>query len=262
MPLKFCANLSFMFQETTSLLERYQLAKDVGFRAVECAFPYVHSVDEVVAAQKKANVEQILINVFVGDVTKGELGFASIPGAEEKFNDSLNLAVKYAKALKCSRIHVMSGAVEKVNEENVKTYEKNIKHAASLFEKESIIGLIEPINPYSVPKYYMNDFQKGLEVVKKVNSPNLRLMLDMFHLQHLHGNLTLNIRKLLPYVGHIQVAQVPDRHEPNTSGEIDYRYIFSLLEQLGYDDWIGLEYRPAGSTKEGLKWVEEFNMKL
>lgn len=262
MPLKFCANLSFMFQETTSLLERYQLAKDVGFRAVECAFPYVHTVEEVVAAQKKANVEQILINAFVGDVTKGELGFASIPGAEEKFNDSLNLAVKYAKALKCSRVHVMSGAVEKVNEENVKTYEKNIKHAASLFEKENIIGLIEPINPFSVPKYYMNDFQKGLKVVKKVNSPNLKLMLDMFHLQHLHGNLTLNIKELLPYVGHIQVAQVPDRHEPNTSGEIDYRYIFSLLEQLEYDGWIGLEYRPAGGTKEGLKWVEEFNMKL
>lgn len=262
MPLKFCANLSFMFQETSSLLERYQLAKDVGFRAVECAFPYVHSVEEVVAAQKKANVEQILINAFVGDVTKGELGFAAIPGAEEKFIDSVNLAVKYAKALQCSRIHVMSGAVETVNEANVETYEKNIKHAASVFEKENIIGLIEPINPYSVPKYYMNNFHKGLDVVKKVNSPNLKLMLDMFHLQHLHGNLTQNIKEMLPYVGHIQVAQVPDRHEPNTSGEINYQYIFPLLEQLGYDGWIGLEYKPAGSTEAGLKWLDEFNMVL
>ncbi|KDR18001.1 putative hydroxypyruvate isomerase isoform X2 [Zootermopsis nevadensis] len=262
MPLKFCANLSFMFQETASLLERYQLARDVGFRAVECAFPYVHTVDEVVAAQKKANVEQILINVFVGDVTKGELGFAAIPGAEQKFNDSVNLAIKYAKALKCSSIHVMSGAVEKVDEENVKTYEKNIKHAASLFEKENILGLIEPINPYSVPNYYMNSFHKGLEVVKKVNSSNLKLMLDIFHLQQLHGNLTHNIKELLPYVGHIQIAQVPDRNEPNTSGEIDYRYVFSLLEKLGYDGWIGLEYKPAGNTEEGLKWVQEFNMRL
>ncbi|XP_069694497.1 putative hydroxypyruvate isomerase [Periplaneta americana] len=262
MPLKFCANLSFMFQETASLLERYQLAKNVGFRAVECAFPYVHPVEEVVAAQKKADVEQILINVFVGDVTKGELGFAAIPGAEDKFKDSINLAVKYAKALNCSRIHVMSGAVQKETEENAITYEKNLRHAVSVFEKENIVGLIEPINPYSVPKYYMNSYHKGLDLVKKVNSPNLKIMMDIFHLQHLHGNLALNIKEFLPYVGHIQVAQVPDRHEPNSSGEINYKYIFTLLEELGYDGWIGLEYKPAGLTKDGLTWVKELGQSL
>lgn len=262
MPLKFCANLSFMFQETASLLERYGLAKDAGFRAVECAFPYDYEVDKVVEAKKNAKVEQILINTYVGDITKGELGFAAIPGSDAAFESSIQKAIKYAKALNCSRIHVMSGAVEKVEDSHVNAYYKNIKHAADVFEKENIIGLIEPINPYSVPNYYMNSFEKGLEVVKQVNSPNMKLMLDVFHLQQICGNLTRNITQLMPFVGHIQIAQVPDRHEPNTSGEIDYKYILSLLEKLGYNGWIGLEYKPQGATKDGLKWIKEFNVAL
>ncbi|KAJ9579304.1 hypothetical protein L9F63_024593 [Diploptera punctata] len=262
MPLKFCANLSFMFQETASLLERYGLAKEAGFKAVECAFPYDYEVDKVVEAKKNAKVEQILINVYVGDVTKGELGFAAIPGSEAAFESSVQKAIKYAKALNCSRIHVMSGVVKEPGEAHASVYYKNIKYAASLFEKENIIGLVEPINPYSVPNYFMNSFEKGLEVIKKVNSPNMKLMLDIFHLQQICGNLTRNITELMPFVGHIQIAQVPDRHEPNTSGEIDYKYIFSLLEEMRYNGWIGLEYKPKGVTKDGLKWIKEFNMSL
>ncbi|GLH10955.1 Putative hydroxypyruvate isomerase [Gryllus bimaculatus] len=262
MPLKFCANLSFMFQETASLLERYGLAKQAGFRAVECAFPYDFSTEDVVAAKKNAGVEQVLINVFVGDVTKGELGFAALPGQEEEFKNSISLAIKYAKALECPRIHIMSGRVEDVTRENADTYEKNIRYATSLLEKENIVGLIEPINPYSVPKYYMNSYEKGLELVKKINSPNLKLMMDLFHLQHLRGNLTHNIEDLLPYVGHIQIAQVPHRHEPDTNGEINYQYVFSVLEKNGYNGWIGLEYKPLEATAVGLKWIRNFGYSL
>ncbi|XP_067003135.1 putative hydroxypyruvate isomerase [Anabrus simplex] len=262
MPLKFCANLSFMFQETKCLLERYDLAKRAGFRAVECAFPYDYSVEDVKTTKEKAGVEQILINVFVGDVTKGELGFAAVPGKEAEFKKSLNLAVAYAKALNCSRIHIMSGRVENITRECDQAYENNMRYAADLLSKENIVGLIEPINPYSVPKYFMNSYDKGLELVKKINSPNLKLMMDLFHLQHLRGNLTNNITDLLPYVGHIQIAQVPHRNEPNTPGEVNYPYLFSVLEKLGYDGWIGLEYKPASDTVTGLKWVEEYGYKL
>ncbi|XP_063235838.1 putative hydroxypyruvate isomerase [Bacillus rossius redtenbacheri] len=260
--LKFCANLSFMFQETNTLLERYMVAKEVGFKAVECAFPYDFSADAVKTAKETAGVEQILINVFVGDVRKKELGFAAIPGQEEKFKDSLHMAIKYAKALNCRRVHVMAGYVPEVSEEHNKVYEKNIRYAAAQFEATNIIGLIEPINSYSVPNYFLNSYDRGVEVVKKINSPNLKLMLDLFHLQFMKGNLTNNIRDLLPIVGHIQAAQVPNRNEPDTSGEIDYRYVFSLLEELGYDGWIGLEYKPLTTTKEGLKWINNFGISL
>lgn len=262
MSLKFCANLSFMFQESTSLLERYNLAKKAGFRAVECAFPYEYSLEDVKKAKENAGVDQILINVFVGDVTKGELGFAAIPGKEDEFKKSLELAVQYAKALNCSRIHIMSGRVEDVTKEHNDVYESNMRLAATLLEKEDITGLIEPINPYSVPGYFMNNFEKGLELVKRINSPRLKLMMDLFHLQHLNGNLTNNITSLLPYVGHIQVAQVPHRHEPDTPGEVSYPYVFSLLEKLKYNGWIGLEYKPAEKTADGLKWIHNYGYKF
>ncbi|XP_047101930.1 putative hydroxypyruvate isomerase isoform X2 [Schistocerca piceifrons] len=220
MTLRVCANLSFMFQETTSLIERYALAKEAGFRAVECAFPYEYSLEEVISAKESAGVDQILINVFPGDPSKGELGFAAIPGQEEKFKESLSLAVKYAKGLHCKRIHVMSGNAKNPSSVNDDIYEKNIKYAASLFEKEGIVGLIEPINPHSVPNYYMNNFSKG----------------------------------------HIQIAQVPNRNEPDTPGEVNYSYIFDVLKDNGYDGWIGLEYKPAMGTREGLKWIQNYRV--
>ncbi|XP_049783206.1 putative hydroxypyruvate isomerase [Schistocerca cancellata] len=260
MTLRVCANLSFMFQETTSLIERYALAKEAGFRAVECAFPYEYPLEEVISAKESAGVDQILINVFPGDQSKGELGFAAIPGQEEKFKESLSLAVKYAKGLHCKRIHVMSGNAENPSSVNDDIYEKNIKYAASLFEKEGIVGLIEPINPHSVPNYYMNNFSKGLDIVRRINSPNLRLMMDLFHVQHLQGDLTHTIKMALPYVGHIQIAQVPNRNEPDTPGEVNYSYIFDVLKDNGYDGWIGLEYKPAKGTREGLKWIQNYRV--
>nr|CAD7392811.1 unnamed protein product [Timema cristinae] len=175
MPFRVCANLSFMFQETSSLLERYHLAKECGFKAVECAFPYQHKIEEVVEAKKSSNVEQVLINVFPGDVTKGELGFAALPGKQEQFKDSFNLALNYAKALDCKlyeniyfMIHIMAGTVNEPTEEHAKVYENNLRFASKLLENEGIVGLIEPINCYSVPKYYLNSYEKGGKEGKKI----------------------------------------------------------------------------------------------
>ncbi|XP_076663487.1 hydroxypyruvate isomerase-like protein Gip [Andrena cerasifolii] len=262
MSLKFAANLSFMFTEAPTIIERYKLAKDAGFKAVESGFPLGYSSKEVLEAKKNAGVEQILINVFTGDVSKGELGFAAIPGEEDNFKKSIDLTIEYAKALNCKRIHVMSGKVSEATSTNDDVYEKNLSYAAEKFQKEGIVGLIEPINNIAVPNYYMNSFQKGLSVVKKINSPSLKLLFDIFHLQYICGNITDNIKELLPYIGHVQVAQVPDRHEPDTPGEIDYKYVLSTLEKEGYSGYVGLEYRPKSSSVKGLSWVEKFGYKL
>ncbi|XP_076231022.1 hydroxypyruvate isomerase-like protein Gip [Calliopsis andreniformis] len=263
MSLKFASNLSFMFLEAPTIIERYKLAKEAGFKAVESGFPFGFSVKEVSEAKKNAGVDQILINVYTGDVSKGELGFAAIPGEEDNFKKSIDLTIEYAKALNCNRIHVMSGKVNQPTSLNDETYEKNLSYAVEKFEKEGIIGLIEPINSITVPNYYMNCFQKGLAVVKKINSPNLKLLLDMFHLQHVCGNITKNIEELLPYTGHVQIAQVPDRHEPDTPGEIDYKYVLSTLEKKGYNGYIGLEYKPKLlPSVKGLNWIQNYGYKL
>lgn len=262
MSLKFASNLSFMFTETPAIIERYKLAKEAGFKAVESGFPFGYSIKDVSEARKKADIEQILINVYTGDVTKGELGYAAIPGEEENFKKSIDLTIEYAKALNCSRIHVMSGKVNQANTVNDNVYLNNLSYAAEKFQKENIVGLIEPINNITVPNYYMNSFQQGLQVVKTINSPNLKLLFDVFHLQQICGNITRNIKELLPYIGHIQIAQVPNRHEPNTPGELNYKYILSILEQEGYNGYIGLEYSPKSTSREGLGWVQEFGYKL
>lgn len=255
MNLKFCANLSFMYQEAEYLIERYSLASKSGFSAVECAFPYSESLERVVQAKIDANLQQILINAPRGETN--ELGFAAISNMEDRFLSSIKLAVCYAQALNCFKIHVMAGIVEQPTETNHETYVQNLTNATRIFEAKGIIGLIEPINKYSAPGYYLNSYERAIDVLNKINSPNLKLQLDIFHLQQIKGDLTNNIKKLLPYVGHIQLAQVPKRHEPNTPGEIDYNYIFQLLEELNYNEWIGLEYNPKDGTDKGLSWLRK-----
>lgn len=242
-----------MYQETNQLIERYSLAAKSGFSSVECAFPYSDQLEKIVQAKSNANVEQILINTPRGEAH--ELGFAAITNMEDRFRSSIDLAVSYARALNCSRIHVMSGIVDQQTEANHETYEKNLTYAARFFEAKDITGLIEPINKYSAPGYYLNSYERAVEVLNKIGSPNMKLQLDIFHLQQIKGDLTNNIKKLLPLVGHIQVAQVPKRNEPNTPGEIDYNYVFQLLEELNYTGWIGLEYNPKNDTDAGLAWL-------
>lgn len=262
--LKFCANLNFMFLECPNLLERYSLAKKAGFQAVEVGFPYSHSIEELVTAKNDAKLEQILINVFVGDVSKGELGFAAIPGQEDAFQASVFKAVNYAKALDCKLIHVMSGAVKSPSTANLEIYEKNIRWATNVFAKENIIGLIEPINQRSVPNYFLSSYLTAVDIVRKINSPHLKIMLDVFHLQQLHGNLTFNIESLASegLIGHVQIAQVPMRGEPDSPGEINYDHVFSVLKKIKYGGWVGLEYKPCNGTVHGLTWVEKMGFKL
>lgn len=260
--MKFCANLSFMFTEGATILERYALAKEAGFVAVESGFPFNHTLEEVKQAKINSGLEQVLINLCTGDVSKGNLGVTAISGKESEFESNLFKTISYAKGVEAKKLHIMAGKVEGPTQRNWDTYEGNLARAASILEEHNLIGVIEPINQHSVPNYFMSDYNKAVDIIKRLNSPHLKLQLDVFHLQHISGDLSYNIKNLMPYVGHVQIAQVPNRNEPDTMGEINYEYILKLIEASGYTDWVGLEYTPKGNTKDGLKWIEKFGYKI
>ncbi|KAK9500999.1 hypothetical protein O3M35_002140 [Rhynocoris fuscipes] len=262
MAYKFCANLNFMFREAPLLTDRFSLAAKYGFKAIECGNPYEHSVSELIAVKEATGIEVILINTPT-DVDRKQYGFAAL--ATESNQDFLNgimKSIEYANALNCSQIHIMSGIVNEPNLKNFESMVCNLKLAQPYLDKYNITGLIEPINSHSLPNYYLNNYDTALNILKEVNSNNLKLMLDIFHLQQIAGDLTFNIKRFLPYTGHIQIAQVPKRHEPDTFGEIDYKYIFQLLKEVNYSKYIGLEYIPEENTTKGLKWIEKFGFRL
>ncbi|ODN03490.1 putative hydroxypyruvate isomerase, partial [Orchesella cincta] len=260
--LKFCANISMMFMEHESLLQRYDAAKRFGFKGVEFWFPYDIPLNDIAQKRQEVGVEQILINSYPGDSKLGECGLAALPGREEDFQKAMQLTMNYADALGCKRIHIMSGKLPPENLEReqktcLQTLTSNLKNLLPELEKRGITGLIEPINNQTVPGYILNNYDLAISIIQSVNSPNIRLMMDFFHLQQIHGNLSKRIEQSLPYTGHIQIAQVPGRNEPDSQGEIDFQYVLSLLAKFNYDGWIGLEYRPLSDTETGLGWINK-----
>ncbi|XP_001654840.2 putative hydroxypyruvate isomerase [Aedes aegypti] len=260
MSLKFCANLNFMFTESADYLERYRLAKAAGFAAVEGVFPPDHvSVADLVKVREETGLEQILINIALGDAPEGQCGCAAIPGQEANFRKNLDKTVECAKALHCRKIHIMAGKINgPPTAQHDATYLNNLKTAAAILEKNNLLGVIEPINQYSVPGYYLSCYEKAITTLNEINSPNLKLMFDIFHAQHIRGDLTNAIRSYAHHIGHVQLAQVPNRNEPNTEGEINYPYVLHTLETHGYTDWVGCEYKPKAGTVQGLGWLRDF----
>lgn len=263
--LKFCANLSWLFTDLPEFTQRLHAAAASGFRAVEAAWLYESDLKELQKAKEQTGLEVVLINTPPGDVKNGELGLGAVPGRETDFRRGLDLAVMYAKALDCRRIHLMAGRVPvgvdraTVAMEMEATFVENLKHAAHILSKEGILGLIEPINTrITDPRYYLDTPHQAAAIVQKVGQSNIMLQMDVFHWQIMDGNLTQNIQKYFPLIGHVQIAQVPGRNEPDSPGEVNYPYLFSLLEKLGYQGYIGCEYKPLGTTDAGLGWVREY----
>jgi len=186
-------------------------------------------------------------------MSEGELGFAAILGKEKEFCDGLDRLVEYAKALNCHLVHIVCVRMENFTPEHDETCLKNLRYAVSVLEREDLQGLIEVHNWVVEPGYYIDTFEKAIGIIKEVNSPRLKLLLDIYHLQYCNGNLTRNLTWLIPYTDHIQISQIPGRHEPGSLGEMNYEFIFKLLKELGYKGWIGLEYIPAGNVDDGLK---------
>lgn len=264
MPLKFSANLNFLFTETAvTIAERIRLASQHGFRAVEIPFPE-GEIEQVEKAVNDTGITVSLMNIAF-DKTKEDLKFGSTstPGSEILFEQQLDKTISFAKAIKCKKVHLMAGTVSNKSEsEHLATYISNLKIASQKLNLYNMTGVIEPINGYVIPKYFMNSYIKASSILKEINCHNIKLMVDLYHLQHISGNFTKTLEEYKNVIGHFQIAQVPNRNEPDTPGELNYDYIFKTLHEFGHQDWIGCEYKPLTSTVDGLNWVSKFNLKL
>ena len=250
---RFAANLSMMFQEV-DFLDRFAAAAAAGFKGVEFLFPYDFPADEVAGAAKSAGVEVALFNLPPGDWSKGERGFAAIPGRETAFEAALEKAVEYVGPLGAKRVHVMAG-IPGANADLAacrSAYVANLKRAAERLGPLGLDALIEPINTRDIPGYYINYQADAHAVVADVGADNLKVQMDFYHVQIMEGDIAMRFRDLIGGVGHIQIAGVPERHEPDV-GEVNYPYLFDLLDELGFEGWVGCEYRPKGDTLAGLQ---------
>lgn len=260
MALKFAANLSFTFLEYGDFLDRYQAAKNAGFKGVESRFPLDIPTEELSHARDEAQIEHVQMNAFDGD----SQGLAAVPNREEEFKQCLELSIRYAEAVNCKRMHVLAGvfpggtacADRALVMQWEETYIKNMRYASQRLEEFGITLLVEPIS--TIPGYFVNRTEKALNFIRKVDHSNFKLQLDLFHHQRTCGNLTQTLIDSMPYIGHIQISQVPSRSEPDSDGEINYPYIFLQLAKLGYQGWIGCEYHPRGRTEDGLGWLAPY----
>lgn len=254
---KCAANLTMMFNEVP-FPQRFAAAAKAGFAAVEFLFPYDYPPAEVARWLQEAGLKNALFNMPPGDWAAGERGVASLPGREEEFRAGVARAIEYARALGTPSIHAMagllpSGADRKRHRE---VFVANLRHAAKVLAGEGLTLLIEPINSRDIPGYFLNTQAEAHAIREEVEPPILKVQMDFYHAQIVEGDLSVTLRKHIAHVGHVQIASVPDRHEPD-EGEIDYRHIFRLLDELGYPGWVGCEYRPRGRTEDGLGWLKE-----
>jgi 2-dehydrotetronate isomerase len=252
---KFAANITMMFTEWP-FIDRFEAAAKAGFRAVELQFPYEHSPESIAAKLRAHAVANVLFNAAPGNVAAGERGLASLPGREAEFRDGMALALRYARVLGTPRLHVMAGLLrdETARVEQRATYIENLRYAAAETARAGVGILIEAINTRDIPGYFLNTQADAHAIRREVGSDNLKVQMDLYHTQIVEGDIATKLRRYLPGVGHIQIAGVPGRHEPD-NGELNYPFLFRLLDDLGYEGWVGCEYRPANGTVEGLGWL-------
>jgi 2-dehydrotetronate isomerase len=257
---KFAANLSFIFQEV-GFLDRFAAAAACGFKAVEYLTPYDHPPEVIAGQLNRHGLVQALFNMPPGDWAAGERGIGALPGRETEFRDGVEKALVYAKATKCRLLHAMAGVLPAGRDraEAERVYLANLLHAAERLAGEGIAVVIEPINTRDIPGYFLNTTTQAMSVIERVGHPNLKLQLDLYHVQIMEGDLAHGIRALAGHYPHVQIAGNPGRHEPDV-GEINYPYLFDLFDELGYSGWIGCEYRPKGETKAGLGWAKRYGI--
>ena len=255
---KLCANLTFMFNEV-EFLDRFDAAAKAGFKGVEYLAPYVAPAAQLAERLSKARLTQVLFNLPAGDWAAGERGMAVDPRRVGEFQDGVGKAVEYAKALGCKQVNCLAGIAPKdVAPEKLRdTLIANLRFAADRLAGEGIKLLVEPINTRDIPGFYMTHTQQALDVIQAVGSSNLWLQYDIYHMQIMEGDLAMTIEKNLPRIGHIQLADNPGRHEPGT-GEINYGFLLPRIDELGYQGWIGCEYKPAAETNAGLGWIKPY----
>ena len=266
---QFAANLSLMYTELP-FLERFAAAARDGFRAVEYLFPYAHAPAQLAQQLRAHGLQQVLFNAPPGGTTRdamatawdaGARGTLCLAGQDAAFRAGLQQALEYASVLQCPRVHVMSGLLPAgQSHAGVQALVTERLHwAAQQAQDAGVALLIEPINGRDMPGYYLQRQDQAHALVQAVDSPRLQVQMDLYHCQIVEGDVAMKLRHYLPTgrVGHIQIAGVPDRHEPD-SGELHYPYLFDLLDQLGYTGWVGCEYRPRAGTSQGLGWLQAY----
>lgn len=225
-------------------------AKEAGFDAVEVLFPYDVNAQDIVAELARHELQMALINCPPPNYTGGPQGFAAIPGLEERFRKDFRRALRYAQTLRATHLHIMSGVAE--GPAAKETFVNNLRWAAAEAPDQSLT--VEPINNETMPGYFLNDFDLGREIVTAIDAPNLRLQFDAFHAAKITGDVMGTWDAMRDITAHVQVAQMPDRGEPD-QGEIDYPAFFAALDGQGYDGWVAGEYKPRKATTEGLDWI-------
>jgi len=262
---RFAANLSLMYGEH-ALLDRFAAAAQDGFNAVEMQFPYPVEASALRQRLDEHGLRQVLINAPPGNLQAGERGLACLPGREDDFRRSFEeQALPYAQALGCPRVHVMAGLVPTGGHraDLRDTYLANLAWAARQAASAGIAVLIEPLNPRDMPDYFLRHQAEAHAIVAELGLPNLKVQLDLYHCQIVEGDLTMRLRGWLSdpvqhaRIGHLQIAGVPDRGEPD-EGELNYPHLFAVIDALGYDGFVGAEYRPRGATSAGLGWFAPY----
>jgi hydroxypyruvate isomerase len=237
-------------------LERFAAAAHDGFKGVEFLFPYEHAAGELRTRLDDNGLTLALFNAPPGDWSKGERGIASLPGREDEFRRSIATALEYARVLGNRTLHVMAGLIAPGADRgrHRAVYMSNLAYAADQARALGITVVIEPINTRDIPGFFLNRQDEAHAVCRDVGAANLKVQMDLYHCQIVEGDLAMKIRQYIGGVGHMQVAGVPERHEPDV-GEVNYPYLFKLVDELGYAGWIGCEYRPRGRTSDGLRWL-------
>lgn len=259
---RFAANLSFLWTDRP-FMARFDAAARAGFRAVEYMFPYDEDLDAIAGELRRLKLRQALFNLPAGDWAAGERGMACHPGREAEFAAALEQAIAYALATRCRRLHAMAG-LRPADHDPAQlraTYVANLRHAAARLAPLNIQLLIEPINLRDMPGYYLSHQQQAHELLAEVGAPNLKVQMDFYHCQIMEGDLTRRLEQHLAGIGHIQIAGVPDRHEPD-HGEVNYPHLFRRLDALGYEGFVGCEYRPRAGTRAGLGWLRQWRESL
>ena len=255
---RFAANLTMMYNEH-AFLDRFGAAAQDGFKAVEFLFPYDFPAADLKARLDEHQLTQALFNAPPGDWAKGERGIASLPGREDEFRRSVETGLSYARVLANKKLHVMAGLIapDQSREHHREVYLKNLAYAANAAQAEGITIVIEPINTRDIPGFFLNRQDDAQTICAEVGARNLQVQFDCYHCQIVEGDLAVKLKRDMPRIGHIQIAGVSERHESDI-GELNYPYLFDLIDALGHEGWIGCEYRPRAGTSAGLGWVKPY----
>jgi 2-dehydrotetronate isomerase len=249
---RFAANLTMMFTEWP-FLDRFAAAAQAGFEAVEFLFPYDHAPEEIAARLTRNSLVLVNFNMPPGDWAAGERGLAALAGRQAEFRHGVERALSYARATGAPRIHAMAGLVSPQDAAAASLYADNLRHAAGRLAGAGIDLLIEPLNRRDMPGYFLDDFGRAAAFIAEIGLPNLKMQFDIYHRQILHGDVARGLRDMMPVIGHVQIASVPGRHEPD-SEELNFAFVCEELDRLGFAGHVGCEYRPRFDTVAGLSW--------